>query len=241
MKSGNKSLHYGLLAGAVLVLTAVQASAQFSSQTFDTTGSFQHDGNPNYNPPPIALRFDFGTFSASLNHTVGWDATHDNTGNGGGSAKISWAWDISDGSGAAAFTFDLNPDGTAVYTNLAFDLFLDPSSTVGTYQGNPSDYGYFQVVTRDGSYNYNGTTYAASLLNPGVWTHFNIPLTGVNQSVRAMTLQDYNDAFRNITGTETYYIDNLTLTQVPEPASLLLIGLAVPGLVLIGRRYRKSV
>ena len=237
MKTGIKSL--GILVGVALALASAQAFGAFGSNTFDNAASVQLN-SPNYNPPPISSRFDYGTFTAQLTGTTAWNATHDNTGNGGGSSKLSWSWDISDGAGSAAFTYDLNPDGNTVYTNLAFDLYLDPSSTEGTYQGNPSDYGYFQVVTRDGSYNYNPTSYAASLLNPGVWQHFSIPLTGVNQSVRAMTLQDYNDQYRNITGTETIYIDNLTLTPVPEPTSLALLGLAVPGLLLAARRYRKA-
>ena len=50
--------------------------------------------------------------------------------------------------------------------------------------------------------------------------------------VRALTWQDFNDATRNMNGTQLWYIDDLSITyQVPEPASLGLLSLSVPALL----------
>ena len=38
--------------------------------------------------------------------------------------------------------------------------------------------------------------------------------------------------------TQTLDVDNLSLSMVPEPASLVLLGLAVPGIALAARRRR---
>jgi len=236
MKTGIKSL--GILVGVALVLDSAQAFVAFSSNTFDNAASVQVN-SPNYNPPPISSRFDYGTFTAQLTGTTAWNATHDNTGNGGGSSKLSWSWDISDGAGSAAFTYDLNPDGNTLYSQLDFDIMVDPQSTLGTYQGSPSDYGYFNVFNRDGSYGgFTALVGQSSGSTSGVWQHISAPITGSAQGIRALTFQWYNDGFRNITGNEIMYIDNLTLTAVPEPASFVLLGLA--GMALVARRVRKS-
>jgi hypothetical protein len=55
-----------------------------------------------------------------------------------------------------------------------------------------------------------------------------------------ITIQDYNDSGRHITGSETLYIDNLALTPVPEPSTATLLGLGLCGAMSrIARRQRK--
>jgi hypothetical protein len=75
-------------------------------------------------------------------------------------------------------------------------------------------------------------------MTAGVWQHVTIPLDGTDNSIRALTFQDFNDTTRNINGTETIYIDNLALS-VPEPTSVALAGLGVAGLFGF-RRFRKN-
>lgn len=159
------------------------------------------------------------------------------------------------GSGESiAFTMDIyyNPVVGAngqLPTGLSFNILVDPTSTL-TDASFPAGYGYFQVFTRDNSYNENSTsnilvngnnvgggwelgnpTYNATS-DAGTWDSVYVPLTGANQTLRALTLQEYTNGG---SGTLTYYIDNVQV-YVPEPASLGAVGIAVSGLLLRRRR-----
>jgi hypothetical protein len=230
--------------GASLVATSI-AGAQTATytNTFDDSSSFQTSAN--YNPPPISMRFDYGGSSPTAHHSIAWTGAQDDTGNSGGSVDLGWAFAAAyDGGETSAFTSDIFPYTTTpdtpgyAVTDISFNLMVDPSSTKDIYGG----YGYFQVATRDESYNWIDTGFNEELGDPsynpngsdaGTWETINIPLSGIN--VRAITFQDYTDdpSGRNINGPETIYIDNLSVTyQVPEPASLGLLGLGVPALLM---------
>lgn len=232
-------------------LGASTASAQVYgpngfSDTFDTPSSVQLNV-ADYNPPPVTARYDYGTGADT--HTVAYSSTVDDTGNGGGSVKFTQFMDYSgdngahgsgDGSGSVAFTMDLFPSPGAQVSDISFNLMVDPSSAPDAYGG----YGYFQVFTRDSNYDDNATSFAEELGNPtygapddGTWESINIPFSGAGAQVRAITLQDFSDAGRDMYGNVIYYIDNLNVTYVPEPASLGLLGLTVPALLA---RRRKS-
>jgi hypothetical protein len=203
----------------VLMLAASMAVGRadviYYQNTFDNSSSFQTTAN--YNPPPIAVRFDSGTATAQSTFSAAWASgpTYDAGGSSGsGSVKINWNWNFTaDGAGSCAIVIDLFPAQITNASAISFDIMLDPASTPGGY----GDYGYFQVATRDNSYNWNNTSFAEGLITavggtPGVWAHVNIPLTGVNTNVRAITIQDYVDSGRAIVGPETFYIDNLTIS-----------------------------
>jgi PEP-CTERM motif len=235
-----KSLHVGFLAGAMLILVAAQANAQFSSNHFDNSSSFLLAAN--YNPPPIAIHFGYGGATVAGNNLVQWSPNDAASSASSGSVELSWVFNHpGDGDESAAFVMDINPDANTLYSNLSFDLMIGNgqsgygSSTLGA----SGDYGYMDFFTLNNSYGgYYGDVDQSLTGTPGVWQHFSAALTGNQQAIRALVWQDYNDTGRNILGFETVYIDNLTLTQVPEPTSLALLGLAVPGLVVAARRYR---
>jgi hypothetical protein len=90
---------------------------------------------------------------------------------------------------------------------------IDPSSTAGTN----NDYGYLDVISRDGAYGWNPTSLSEALLTAaggtaGTWAHVSIPLgTGAASTVRGLTFQISNDG--DINGTQAVYIDNLQLTS----------------------------
>jgi hypothetical protein len=187
----------------------------------NTFGTSNYIANTrNYNPPPIAISYDFGADSAA---TVDWVAgpTYDAGGSSGsGSVQLKWTW--AGGSGNEAFTMDLFPSGVDCSGGtLSFDLMIDPSSTAGTN----NDYGYLNVVTRDGNYTWSLTSLAEGLLpaaggTVGTWGHVSIPLgTTTNSIVRALTFQITNDG--DINGTQTIYIDNLKLTGTSGTAPTL--------------------
>ena len=177
--------------------------------SFDTSNFLSNIRN--YNPPPIAISYDFGDDAAA---TVDWVSgpTYDAGGNSGsGSVQLKWTW--AGGSGNEAFTMDIFSSGQNLAGGtLSFDIMIDPSSTAGTN----NDYGYLDVVSRDGGYGWNPTGLSEALLTAaggtvGTWAHISIPLgTGAASTVRALTFQITNDG--DISGSQTIYIDNLQLT-----------------------------
>jgi len=184
-----------------------RADLIYYQNTFDNSGSFQTTAN--YNPPPISVRFDSGTATASSTFSAAWASgpTYDaGASAGSGSVEVSWTWNYTaDGAGSCALTIDLFPAQITNASAISFDIMLDPSSTPGGY----NDYGYFQVATRDESYNWNNTSLGEGLITAaggttGVWAHVNIPLSGVNTDVRAITIQDYVDSGRAIDGPEIF-------------------------------------
>jgi len=191
----------------------VQGTAVTITNLVNTFGTSNFQSNVrNYNPPPMAISYDFGDDATA---TIDWVAgpTYDAGGSAGsGSAQFKWTW--AGGSGNEAFTMDLFPSGQNLSGGtLSFDLMIDPSSTAGTN----NDYGYLNVVSRDGSYTWNPTSLAESLLTAaggttGTWAHVSIPLgTGADSVIRGLTIQISNDG--DINGTQTIYIDNLQLTS----------------------------
>jgi hypothetical protein len=199
----------------------VSGPAVTTTNYLNTFGTSNYIANArNYNPPPIAISYDFGADAAA---TVDWVSgpTYDAGGSSGsGSVQLKWTW--AGGSGNEAFTMDLFPSGVNCSGGtLSFDIMIDPSSTAGTN----NDYGYLNVITRDGSYTWTPTSLAEGLLpaaggTAGTWGHVSIPLgTSTNSIVRALTFQITNDG--DINGTQTIYIDNLKLTGTSGTAPTL--------------------
>lgn len=177
--------------------------------TFDTSNFIASARN--YNPPPMAIAYDSGDDSTP---TINWVAgpTYDAGGSSGsGSVELQWTWGTPGGDEAFVMDTFATAQNLAGGT-LSFDIMIDPSSTAGT----AGDYGYFAVVTRDGNYNWNATSFAEGLLTAaggtvGTWAHVSIPLgSGADSLVRALTFQVSNDG--SMTGSQTIYIDNIQLT-----------------------------
>jgi hypothetical protein len=229
--------------GVSLVATSMAGAQQTATytNTYDTAASIT-TGPPNFNPTIQNWRFEYGAPTPAANHSVAWTNTQDNTGNGGGSVELSWLWNAaSDGSGSAAFTADTFPFASgeqpgAMVTNIKFDLLVGPGSTPDSFGG----YGYFQVFARNESYGGFSPSYGnVELGSPGVWQTFDFNFA-TPIPVRALTFQDFNDTTRNINGPENWFIDNMSITyNVPEPASLGLLGVGVPAL-LMRRRAKKA-
>lgn len=247
-----------LATAGVMIWGGSVASAQFSN-TFDTSASFTTVAT--YNPPPMVVRFDYGAPSPTAHHSIAFDATQDNTGNSGGSLKLTQLWNAaSDGAGSSAFVFDVFASPGELINSFSYDVKINAATTANTDPNH--GYGYFQFAPRLGdSYSFDeryqklyvngtliGSSGASQFSGPGYefgnpdysgathtgWDHVEVDFTQpVN--MRALTLQDYNNG--NINGSLVYNIDNFVVT-VPEPASLGLLALGVPALL---KRRRSPV
>jgi hypothetical protein len=221
-----------LTAAVVSALVAVTAKAQYSNP-FDNSGSIS------------AFGFDYGS-GANITHGVSWASgpTYDAGGSSlSGSMNFTLGFNNAlDSADEIAFT------GGVIYpaadqVDLSFDLMVGTGSATDSYGG----YGYFKIATRLTD-SYTFTQVYANELGPnwglnvpaGTWVHINIPLTigagGTGTALRALTFDDYSDAAtRNINGNVQLYIDNLTLTPVPEPSTIALVGLGLAGLLFVRR------
>jgi hypothetical protein len=247
----------GLLAGApaVLFATAWASASSVVVSTFDNSSSFTtSSGFPAYGsygldnntggPQVPNVRFDNGDPTPTSTFSPTWSSTDFANSPSSGSLAVTWDWnEPAEGGGNMAFTMDIF-NNAETFTNLSFDIMVAPGSAVDQYGG----IGYFQMVTRNQNYAYNGiSTFAEELGNPtysspdeGTWEQINIPLPGgppgtSNQIVRALTFQ-INGGGRTLQGQDTIFIDNVVLS-VPEPASLGMIAFAGPAMLL--RRRRK--
>jgi hypothetical protein len=243
----------------LMAAPSARAAYPFDLMTFDTASTVST--TVNYNPPPVITRYDYGGSGPNATHSTGWDGTVDNTGNSGGSIVQSANFDSSAGQ-AAGFTLDITNNLPVQASNLSFDIRLAPGSAFSTLTGpgtSGASSGFMQVAIRDGNYNFTNTgnvfvngnnaggngwnfgdpTFSGTS-DAGTWEHISIPLSGADSAVRAITIQDYDDnnAGRAFTGTVTWNIDNIQLTPAPEPASLALLGIGLPGLLM--RRRRSS-
>lgn len=237
------------LMAAVAVIGSRETVKADYSQTFDTASSVEPNVR-NFSPPPVGVAFDYGGFTPTATASVAYSTTENDTpGNpSSGSVELNWNFNASDGGAAAAFTFDVLPYSTppTLFSSLSFDIMVGAGSTQDSYGG----YGFFQVFTRDENYGLDDPGYFQELANPsygspsspgaGVWQHMVVPLDGTD-AIRGITFQDYADGQgtgRAITGPETLFIDDISLTAVPEPTSVALLGLGLTGLFCF-RRGRK--
>ena len=102
------------------------------------------------------------------------------------------------------------------------------------FVGFPSGF----VPSVDGVLDVNGDPVAlfsiALTANPvgGDWTHYYGTFSGVDEFtlVFSFTTPDSND------DNFTVYLDGVSITQVPEPGSLALVGLALAGIAVVRRR-----
>jgi len=234
------------MALAAIGVASVSAKADVVVSTFNNPASFVTSvGFPAYNsygldnsgPPQVAnMRFDYGGTTVAAGNSISWSSL-DAAGNpGSGSMKVVVPMSVAlnGGNNSGGFTLDIYENGPVSFTGLTFDVMADPTSA-GEAAGISSGIGYFQVATRDGSYNFNsigsigedlGANYTGS--PAGTWQHMSASLSGADASVRAITFQLYGGPGQNDTGNEIFYLDNIVLT-VPEPSSLGVVALGIAG------------
>jgi alpha-L-arabinofuranosidase len=137
-----------------------------------------------------------------------------------GSIALPGTFDITanGGQNTFAYTFDLSQQAIT-FSFISFDVMVDPTSATDADGG----YGFFSVATRDQNYVYNNITGAgisggfelgsgsSPVPTAGTWYHVTAELDSTDDSVRAITFEDYGGSAQNLTGNVILYIDNLQL------------------------------
>ncbi len=187
---------------------------------------------------------------------------------GSGSVQMSWTWsEPSSGPGSAAFDTDIFPGGVSgngsYVDSISFDLMVGAGSAQDLNGGN----GFMQLFSgfsgtdnldhTNGAHVYvdgvnmdSGYEDGWELGNPfysgndnGTWESVEVTFNAPTP-LRALIMQDYDNPSQYggvISGTETMYLDNLQVTyEVPEPASLGLLGIGVPALLMRRRSKVKG-
>jgi hypothetical protein len=179
-------------------------------------------------------RSDFG-----LPATLSYDATRDAGGSASsGALKVQVTFSsTAGGDNKNAITTDAfaSPTNVSGYATLDADFFIDPASAQ-SFNAGSNVFGYQSFAIRNTN-NYNYQAEGGRNFGPGgQWFHVSVPVSNFAQPVdamRALTLQLYGGPGHNLTGTTTYWIDNVAFT--PEPG---MIGLVAPAAVLMLRRRR---
>ena len=180
-------------------------------------------------------RFDFG----GVSHTAEFDPTLDANGNGtSGSMKIILGFNTAlGGENKAAYTRDAFFPGVngAEFSGLQMDLRIDAGSAPDAFGNN----GFFSLAIRNtDNYNYV-QQFGDNVRSADGWRHINAsPLIAPYEAIRAVTWQLYGGPSQNINGTVTLWIDNVVFTPVPEPSTLMLVGLGALGWLALRRRLR---
>ncbi len=177
-------------------------------------------------------RFDF----SSVGHTAVFDSTLDANNNpASGSMRVDLTFNSSLGyANQGAYTTDRwypGLDGTTLGT-LSFDLRIDPDSAPDFYGNN----GYFVMAIRNtDNYNYI-QQFGDNVRSDAGWRHVSVPVVGPYDHIRALTFNLYGGPSQDINGDVIFNIDNIMITEVPEPASFALLGLGTCALLVARRR-----
>src|ERR1041384_7612405 len=172
-------------------------------------------------------RFDFGGVTGAPQ----FDPTMDAGGNAAsGSLKFTFMFNTNlAGENKSAYARDFtSPVNGTQLSRLQMDVRVDSSSAKDAF-GN---YGFFQVVVRNGAnFDYNGL-FGDNLTTSNTWRHIDTPLTGAIDSIRAVEFQLYGGPNQNINGNYVMWIDNVLFTQPPatSPPPRIVFGRLIPGL-----------
>jgi hypothetical protein len=211
-----------LVTTAAMVGIGVSANAASLLYTFDTSASGSDGGG-----------FNAGTFAwnSSLQAVQATDTGGGWTMGSGGGPQFEFAWPSQSTVQAIAIAGD---------GRLSFDFSVDPNSFVGTW----TDWDYFQLHFA-GNSNGGGWTQDAGGGNPvdtnyhpgtsGSW-HFDESFAQMGWTPSATYFQLAVGANSATGHSVQFYIDNISVSEVPEPTTFALIGLGTAGLLIFRRR-----
>ncbi|MGZ0655414.1 PEP-CTERM sorting domain-containing protein [Coraliomargarita sp. W4R53] len=217
-----------LLTGAALTISALSLSAQTVIYDFDYDGN-----NPSSATAGSALNQSYSITADGVGGTNAGNATFDSTSDSG---SFSFGHTISNGRNGSIADSTNASDYILTFDVKAIGL-LDGQSISGQAQ---LSFNFSDQITANASNAINITdTFQTYTLNLG--SDFNtaatINLTNINNNMQ-FRIDDFSahDHFGYDTGNSIIF-DNVSLTQVPEPATYAaLTGLLALGFVMIRRR-----
>jgi hypothetical protein len=248
----NMKTHHQFILTALAVASLTTVTSKAQTFTFDNSSSatFTPSSSFGYNPTVPNFRYNYG--SANSSATFQWSSSDAGGSPTSGSIEASLTLNetLDTSSTKGAFNIDLAGGSGINAGTLSFDLMISPGSAVDQYGG----YGDLGISTATGSWGTQnsvwdgpspetsyefGTSWGVPY-TAGSWYHFNIPLSSAaGTGINAIVIQDYDGGGKLINGTINFFIDNLTLTPVPEPSTIALAGLGIAGLFGL-RRISKN-
>jgi hypothetical protein len=179
-------------------------------------------------------RFDYGGVSQVRSFST------DNASGGGpgsGSMEVALTFPATNGDHKGAYTNDeFFPGRNLAGYALDFDVKVVEGSAPDAFGNN----GFFQFAFRNTD-NYNFVNeFGDNVRVADGWRHVHVePLVAPFDAVRALTIQLYGGPDQNINGTVTLRLDNVVLTQIPEPGTCGALALVTGAMTLL--RLRRQV
>lgn len=243
-------LHSSLMGLGLIGFVANGQAATLDLGTFDTTA--QVNGAGGGYQPHITWSAMNPTVSGTLYtiNTLGWDSTQDNTGNGGGSCKISVNFANGDPYGDAVRLYGL-VQGTPYYdstpcavtnfiatnyVSVDFDILWDTNnSTLSLHDFNyPPNGGspglQINLITTNYRNNYTWYQLGPMVVLPNAasngWVHVSMPITNtaavISTRAQGIGFYKYNSAATIAAGgTADFWIDNVTFKSAGAPPAIL--------------------
>jgi PEP-CTERM motif len=233
------------LATAALVAVAGTVTSCFGtvifSESFDPSNGANTAIQAGYSFGDTTARSSVIGVGTGVGGTNSWETQNTTSANGNGFSGVGaqyqhkvTAGNTSTNPGDYTLDFDMKADGGSVLLNIQTWLNTNfGGGMTGTISTAPAA-GFGNDLTTTPGYTHYSVNLGDTNIFHTIQPAFN-PAGGTYQ----ITFQF--DGTGAAPFTQTLDVDNLTLTMkgVPEPASLVLLGLAMPAIALIARRRRK--
>src|ERR1044071_3866799 len=186
----------------------------------------------NFDDPSDATLWSWENWSSAA--STDFDATDAGGGAAGsGSMRVINNFDnLPGGYSQAVVSLNLgaNVDAETLYTNLEFDIKLDPTSYPRV---NGTGYGGVEMIVRNGpNWDWNSLGFFELTSSYTNWTHLNFPIKAPADAVHHLTLKLGDN---NLTNTVMYNVDNIRWDEanVTIPPPTMSLEKTKPGLNLL--------
>lgn len=224
-----KTYHPKFAAGtfAVVALAMGAPASALTITSFDDAGSLSGWRLESYGLQTANIAFEPGQdadgspSSGSLRLTLPFVAAE------GGNNRFAFTYD--------AFSSPGMDFSDPSFTEISFNVKVDATSVQDAF----GQYGYQDFVIRNtDNYDYN-SQFGGNIAGNNEWQSFSASLTVGRNAVRAFTYQIYGGPGQNIDGTVILYIDNIVVSQIPEPSTFGAAS-ALGALAFAALRRRRS-